>query len=148
MLKPGFYSDFWTWPTLLYTNILYVVSIFALCLLLANLRVQHVLMKSMFGVRSQAGGRGEVAHVSCFPQPVCVCVCVEISTGISVESSIPGRVCILIAFMRVFLIMCPSSSSTSFSRRIMWTAIYFTRMGDAVEIFLNDENAVPAKSLC
>ena len=29
----------------------------------------------------------------------------------------------------------------------MRTAIHFTRMGDTVEIFLNDENVVPAKSL-
>ena len=38
---------------------------------------------------------------------VCVCVCVETSTGITVESSVPGRVCVLIASMRVFSLFVP-----------------------------------------
>ena len=43
----------------------------------------------------------------CVCVSVCVCVCVETSTGITVESSVLGRVCVLIASMRVFSLFVP-----------------------------------------
>ena len=81
---------------------------------------------------------------------LCVCVCVCVCRNQHRDNCgviCPRKSLCTNCFHESFFIICPSSSPTSFSRRIMRTAIHFTRMGDAVEIFLNDENAVPAKSL-
>lgn len=77
---------------------------------------------------------------------VCVCLCRNQHRD-NCGVIYPGKSLCTNCLHESFFIICPSSSPTSFSRRIMRTAIHFTRMGDAVEIFLNDENVVPAKSL-